>query len=151
MKVFHRIATAGVMMALAAPVFAAECGVEIDVHDALEFSAANVDVPSSCETFTVTLKHTGKLPKAAMGHNWVLSKAADMQAIANDGIAAGLDNNYLKLDDARVIAHTKIIGGGETDSVSFAPGKLTAGEAYEFFCSFPGHSAVMKGTVTLTP
>jgi azurin len=24
-----------------------------------------------------------------MGHNWVLSKTADLQAVANDGIAAG--------------------------------------------------------------
>jgi azurin len=51
--------------------------------------------------------------------------------------------------DARVIAHTKVIGGGETDSVTFSTAALKAGEAYSYFCSFPGHSALMKGTLTL--
>jgi azurin len=27
--------------------------------------------------------------------------------------------------------------------------KLAAGEKYGFFCSFPGHISMMKGTVTL--
>jgi azurin len=41
------------------------------------------------------LKHIGKLPKAAIGHNWVLTKAADAQAVAADGVAAGLPGNYV--------------------------------------------------------
>ena len=47
--------------------------------------------------------------------------------------------------DARVIAHTKIIGGGQTTSVTFPTSKLKKGEAYTFFCSFPGHWSIMKG------
>jgi azurin len=97
----------------------------------------------------VELKHPGSLPKNVMGHNWVLSKEADMQPIATDGLSAGIDKNYLKEGDARVIAHTKIIGANETDSVTFDVSKLAAGEKYGFFCSFPGHISMMKGTVTL--
>ena len=85
-----------------------------------------------------------------MGHNWVLTKTADVQAAATDGIPAGLGNDYVKGGDARVIAYTKIVGGGETDSVSFAVDKLKAGESYTFFCSFPGHSSIMKGSLQLT-
>ena len=92
----------------------------------------------------------GKLPKAAMGHNWVLSKASDAQGVAADGIPAGLDKAYVKPGDARVIAHTKVIGGGETDSVSFDVSKLKAGDSYAWFCSFPGHASIMKGTLTLS-
>jgi azurin len=44
-----------------------------------------------------------------------------------------------------VIANTKVIGGGQTTSVKFATSALKAGESYTFFCSFPGHSAIMKG------
>ena len=135
--------------ALAGPVLAAECAVEVEGNDAMQFNKKSIDVPQSCKQFTVKLKHTGKLPKAAMGHNWVLSKTSDVQGAATDGIQAGLDKNYVKTGDARVIAFTKIIGGGETDSVSFAPGKLKAGESYTFFCSFPGHSSIMKGTLQL--
>ena len=66
-----------------------------------------------------------------------------------DAIAAGLDNHYIKPEDERVIAFTNIIGGGEKTSVTFSVDKLKAGEDYTFFCSFPGHIALMKGTVSL--
>ena len=104
---------------------------------------------SDFKTFTVNLAHTGQMPKNVMGHNWVLSTSADMQAVLADGTAAGLDNNYLKPADARVIAHTKVIGGGEKDSVAVDVSKLKAGEQYMFYCSFPGHAAIMKGSVEL--
>jgi azurin len=68
-----------------------------------------------------------------------------MQAVANDGVKAGLDKNYLTPDDKRVIAHTKIIGGGQTTSVKFPMSALKKGENYSFVCTFPGHSALMKG------
>jgi azurin len=72
-----------------------------------------------------------------------------MAGIATDGMAAGIDKSYLKEGDTRVIAHTKIIGAGEKDSVTFDVSKLTAGESYQFFCSFPGHNSMMKGAVVL--
>ncbi|MNP11631.1 Azurin [compost metagenome] len=84
-----------------------------------------------------------------MGHNLVISKEADMQPIATDGLGAGIEKSYLKEGDARVIAHTKIIGAGEKDSVTFDVAKLAEGEKYGFFCSFPGHISMMKGTVTV--
>lgn len=39
--------------------------------------------------------------------------------------------------------------GGEKDSASFEVSKLKAGEQYMFYCSFPGHAAIMKGSVEL--
>jgi len=84
-----------------------------------------------------------------MGHNWVLTSAANMQPVATDGMAAGIDKDYLKPGDDRIIAHTKIIGAGEKDSVTFDVSKLAAGTDYAFFCSFPGHISMMKGTVTV--
>jgi azurin len=128
---------------------AAECKVTVDSTDQMSFDTKDISIDKSCKTFTVELKHSGSLPKNVMGHNWVLSKTADMQPIATDGLAAGIDKNYLKEGDARIIAHTKIIGAGETDSVTFDVSKLAAGESYGFFCSFPGHISMMKGTVTL--
>ena len=101
-------------------------------------------IDKSCKTFTVELTHSGSLPKNVMGHNWVLTSAADTQAVATDGMAAGLDKNYLKDGDERIIAHTKVIGAGEKDAVSFDVSKLKAGTDYAFFCSFPGHISMMK-------
>lgn len=138
-----------ILTGLTGQVLAADCSVEIAGNDAMQFDKASITVPQSCKQFTVKLKHSGKLPKNAMGHNWVLSKTSDMQGVASDGIAAGLDKSYVKAGDTRVIAHTKVIGGGESDTISFAPSKLKAGESYTYFCSFPGHSAIMKGVLQL--
>ncbi len=128
---------------------AATCSIDIESNDAMKFSVSEVNVGKSCKEFTVNLKHVGKLPKSAMGHNWVLTRTADMQAVATDGIAAGLANDYIKKGDTRVIAHTKVVGPGESTSVKFPVSALKAGESYTFFCSFAGHSGVMKGAVKL--
>lgn len=129
--------------------FAANCAVEIEANDAMKFNKTEVTVDSSCKKVTLTLKHTGKLPANAMGHNWVMTSSADVTNVANAGIAAGLNNNYLPAGDSRVIAATKIIGGGQSDTIEIDTSKLTKGGDYAFFCSFPGHWAIMKGKVTV--
>ncbi|TWI07219.1 azurin [Aerolutibacter ruishenii] len=125
------------------------CTATIDANDAMRYNVASLDIPRTCQTFTVTLKHVGKMPKAAMGHNIVIAKSSDMAGIDADGIKAGVANDYLKANDARVIAHSKLIGGGESTTVKIPVAKLAAGGPYSFFCSFPGHSTLMKGTINL--
>jgi azurin len=128
---------------------AAECSVDVDSTDQMTFTTKAIEIDKSCKQFTVNLKHSGSLPKAVMGHNLVISKYDDMSRIATDGMSVGIDKSYLKDGDDRVIAHTKVIGAGETDSVTFDVSKLDPAEKYGFFCSFPGHIGMMKGTVTL--
>ena len=130
---------------LASPWALASCEFSIEVGDSLKFSVSEIIASKDCESITISLAHSGKLPSNAMGHNWVLSKNADFQAIAAASQSAGLDNNYVPPGDDRVIAATKIIGGGESDSITFPAVDLNE-ESYTFFCSFPGHWAVMKGT-----
>lgn len=137
-------------LVVAAPSWAASsCSTTVEGNDAMRFNTASIEVPKTCKQFTVTLKHTGTLPKAAMGHNWVLTGAADQAGVLTDGSAAGLASNYVKPNDSRVIAHTKIIGGGESDATTFKVAALKPGQPYVFFCSFPGHAALMKGTLSL--
>ncbi|HEY6611980.1 MAG TPA: azurin [Pseudomonas sp.] len=146
---FRKLAALSLLGLFSAPLWAAECSVDVQAADQLQFSTNAIGVDKSCKTFTVNLAHTGQMAKNVMGHNWVLSSAADMDGVVAEGIAAGLDNNYLKPDDTRVIAHTKVVGGGESDSVEIDVAKLKAGEQYMFYCSFPGHASVMKGTFEL--
>ncbi len=127
----------------------ATCEFDIVVQDNMLFSTNQIEAESSCESITVNIQHVGSMPRAAMGHNWVLVETKDMEAIANDGMAAGLDNDYIKPDDSRVIAHTKIVGGGESDSISFSPSGMSPDGDYSFFCSFPGHWYAMKGSFLL--
>ena len=108
-----------------------------------------IEVSAQCKTFTVTLKHLGKLSKDVMGHNWVLTTKANERAAAMDGMAAGRRNQYVKPNDDRVIAATDLIGGGESTSVTFDVSRLSKDEDYAFFCSFPGHVAIMRGTLKL--
>ena len=126
------------------------CATTIDGNDAMQFDVSSISVPASCAQFTINLTHSGQMPAAAMGHNVVISAMSDMPSIASEGIGAGLANNYVKADDARIIAHTKVIGAGETTSVTFDTSKIKGAGPYEFFCSFPGHSTMMKGTISVS-
>ncbi|TWH76026.1 azurin [Azomonas agilis] len=121
------------------------CSTDIRGTDQMMFDKDEIIVPASCKHFTITLKHPGTLPKEVMGHNWVLSETRNMQAILADGIAAGLEQGYLKSNDPRVIAYTRLLGGGEEDSVTLDTATLNADGDYQFFCSFPAHSVLMKG------
>ena len=146
---FAKLVAVSLLTLASSQLMAAECKVTVDSTDQMSFNTKAIEIDKSCKTFTVELTHSGSLPKNVMGHNLVISTEADMQPIATDGLAAGIDKNYLKDGDTRVIAHTKIIGAGEKDAVTFDVSKLKADEKYGFFCSFPGHISMMKGTVTL--
>lgn len=127
----------------------ADCATEIEGTDAMQYNVGSIVVPASCTEFKITLKHVGQSPVTAMGHNVVIAKAADMQGIDADGIAAGAAAAYVKPGDTRVIAHTGLVGGGQSTSVSFPVSSIQGDGPYAFFCSFPGHSAVMKGTISV--
>lgn len=125
-----------------------ECALEINSDDAMKFDKQELAIKSSCAEVALTLNHTGRTPKAAMGHNLVIAAAADKSAIVADGANAKLENDYLQPNDKRVIAATKMLGGGESDTIVFKTDKLKNGD-FEFFCTFPGHVALMTGKVKL--
>ena len=62
------------------------------------------------------------------------------------GYDAEKEKEYIPDGGNQVIVHTKLIGGGESDTITFdAPEKGT----YEFICSFPGHYMSMKGKLII--
>ncbi len=117
-----------------------EAVVAIEGDDAMKYNKNKIVVKAG-QTVKLTLKHVGKMPKSAMGHNFVLlKKGTDMAKFASAAMKAK-DKDYIPGED-QIIAHTKLLGGGEEDTITFeAPEK---GE-YDFLCSFPGHYAMMKG------
>lgn len=116
--------------------------VKITANDAMSYSTRKIEVPAGTKV-ELTLTHTGKLPKAGMGHNVVILKqGTNKKAFANMAMAAS-KTDYIppKMKDA-IIAHTKLLGGGESDTITFdapAPGE------YDYLCSFPGHYVAMSG------
>lgn len=128
---------------------AGECATVVESNDAMQYNVKELNVKASCKEFTVTLKHTGSAKKAAMGHNIVIAKTADVSEILKGANEAGADKDYLQADDPRILAHSGMIGGGEETTLKLDTSKLSKDGDYEFFCSFPGHEGVMKGSVKL--
>jgi len=141
-----KLAAAGVLLLAGALAHADPCKIELTSNDQTQFNVRELVVPTDCAEVEVTLRHSGKLPARSMGHDWVLAKDSDMSAIVTAGLAAGPARGYLPEHDARIIAATPIVGGGESATVKFATSLLQAGARYAFFCTSPGHSTVMRGT-----
>lgn len=148
----------GLLMALLACAYSVsmgtECSFDLKGTDAMTYTDASgapvpqINVPASCSEFTINLTHSGKMPKAAMGHNVVIAKEGDVKEIAKAGVKAGVAKGYLAENDARVVAATKLIGGGEKDSVKVPVAKIKGG-GYDFFCSYPGHEMKMRGKLVV--
>lgn len=141
-----KLLLATIFGSMSAFAYSAECTVDLSGNDQMKYDLSEITISKSCKEFTINLKHSGALPITAMGHNVVISKATDKLGVATDGIAAK-DNNYVKVDDARVLAASKVVGGGESTSVTFSTADFAVGGDYDFFCTFPGHVALMTGKV----
>ena len=129
---------------------APNCTVKLTGNDAMQYDLKTATVSASCASINIQFTHTGKLPVAAMGHNVVISASKDVAALSAAAMKAGAAAGYLPKADARVIAATAMVGGGAKTSARFAGNRLTAGGDYSFFCSFPGHSGIMKGKLVVT-
>ena len=127
------------------PATVVDCATTIEGNDAMQYNADSITIPATCTQFTINLQHAGAMAVNVMGHNVVVAKEADMAGIAADGMAVAPE--HVKPDDARIIAHTKMLGGGETASVTFDVAKVKDGGPFKFFCSFPGHMALMQGSL----
>lgn len=134
---------------LALPAFAEEKKLEITGNDQMQFNTKALEATAG-DKVTLTLKHTGKLPKQAMGHNVVILKAGTKVPDFSMKAMKATTTEYIPEDEeskAAIVAHTKLIGGGEEDSVTFtAPAE--PGD-YPFICTFPGHFALMQGVLTV--
>ena len=108
--------------------------------DQMQFDKKLISVKAG-KKVTLELRHSGKLAATIMGHNFVLLKqGTSVSEFASQAIGAQA-TGYVPQSD-QVIAHTKVIGGGESTTITFdAPPVGT----YDFLCSFPGHSVLMQG------
>jgi azurin len=139
------IGIAAALLLSTAVAHADPCKMSIESNDIMRYNLQEMVVPASCSEVEVSLRHSGRLAANVMGHDWVLTRESDMSAIVNAGMAAGFKRGFLPENDKRIIAATKVVGGGETATVRFSTSALQAGIRYVFFCTSPGHSSVMHG------
>jgi azurin len=99
---------------------------------------------SAGQQVTVNFKNNS----AVQQHNWVLVNGgeAEAQAIADAGLTAGLESQYLPADKANVLANTEVLDGGESGTASFT---APAAGSYLYICTVPGHYPLMQGTLTV--
>jgi azurin len=129
---------------------APNCTLKLKGNDQMQYDLKTATVSASCPTISIELTHTGKLPAQVMGHNVVISASKDLPGITADGMKAGAAAGYVAKGDVRVLAATPVAGGGATVRAKLAGKRLKAGGDYSFYCSFPGHAAIMKGKLVVT-
>ena len=145
-----KAALAMIILSYSNHLFAESCEIMIEGNDVLQFNLSEIVFNANCPEVTINLKHTGQLAANIMGHNWVLTRSNDFMAVAQAGGVAGPASNYVPLGDPRVIAASSMIGGGEETSVTFSTESLDSDGDYTFFCSFPGHYAIMQGSFKIS-
>lgn len=122
--------------------------IKIDGMDDMKYDRTLFKVKVG-KKITLTMKNIGKQPKAAMAHNVViLQQGTDVNAFGAAAIPAAATDHIPPSMASDVIAHTKLLGPGESDTITFT---LTDPGVYDFICSFPGHFGTMKGKIVAVP
>ncbi len=122
---------------------------EVTGDDEMKFNVEKLEAQAR-QSIELTFKNVGTMPKQSMGHNWsLLVKDANAQELLEAGFASASNDYVASKDEDQVIARTKILGPGETETITFtapaSPG------SYEYICTFPGHfMGGMKGTLQIT-
>ena len=124
--------------------------VAVNADDKMRFDLTAFEAAPG-QKIIVTLKNVGTTPKFSMGHNFVLlDRTVNIGNVQTflDKASTEAAHDYVPPGAKEVLAHTKLLGPSETDTVTFnAP--FVPGE-YLYLCSFPGHySQGTKGFMTV--
>jgi len=109
------------------------------VGETMAYDQTSLNVKAGSQV-TLTFKN----PSTTQKHNWALVKPGKENDVALAGIQAGEAKNFIPEGNPDMIAHTKLVPPGGSDTVVFtapAPGD------YPYECTFPGHNAMMKGVL----
>ena len=121
--------------------------IEISATDQMKYDVTDIDAKVG-QPVTITLTNSGSLPKAAMAHDLVILRLGTDAAAYVKAASTHAAEDYLPPEMAdRVYRATKLLGPGESDTITFTP---KAAGTYEYVCTFPAHYAAgMHGTITV--
>lgn len=118
---------------------------EIESTDQMQYSTN--ELKAGVGTIKLTLQHTGTMDKTVMGHNLIILKpGTDIAAFTQKAALAKATDYIPESEKGNIIAHTRLLGGGESDTIEFS---ISEPGTYDFLCSFPGHAALMKGKLVV--
>src|SRR6187401_3607371 len=120
---------------------------ELEANDQMKFNHSELRAVAG-KPIKLTLKNVGKNPKDAMGHNCIILKqGTDMNAFAQKAMTEKATDYIPSSEKGSIIAHTKLVGPGEEDTVEFT---INEKGTYDFMCSFPAHAgAQMRGKLII--
>jgi azurin len=122
----------------------------VQADDKMKFDVTAFDATPG-QKIAITLKNTGTTPKLSMGHNLVvLDRRVNEQNVMKwlDGASTEASHDYVPPASKDVLAHTKLLGPGETDTITFNAPQIPG--SYLYLCSFPGHyTQGTKGIMTV--
>jgi azurin len=122
--------------------------IEIGGDDNMRFDVTEFTVEAG-QHVTIVFNNVGTMPKESMGHNLVvLQMGVDKMDFAN-AAQRHVRNEYIPPErEDEVIAATRLLGPGESDTITFIAPDETGD--YDYICSFPGHTpAGMVGIMTV--
>ncbi|HEY4935740.1 MAG TPA: plastocyanin/azurin family copper-binding protein [Puia sp.] len=94
---------------------------------------------------SLIFKNTGAKSAASMTHNVVILKSGiDIADFADIARNAKTEQYVPSSLDSLIIAHTRLVNGGDSDQVEFI---IPKPGVYDFICSFPGHWGTMQGKI----
>lgn len=121
--------------------------IELEAHDNMTFTGGDLFKVKAGEEITLTLKNVGQLPKESMGHNLViLTPGTDHAEFGGEAFKAKAEDYIPATFASSIVAHTKLLGPGESDTIKF---KFDTPGVYTYVCSFPGHWGTMHGTIVV--
>tara|TARA_B100000963_G_scaffold184843_1_gene160668 strand:+ start:2552 stop:3025 length:474 start_codon:yes stop_codon:yes gene_type:complete len=116
----------------------------INSYDNMFFDKKELNIKAN-EEINLILNHNGKMKKEIMGHNFViLKKDIDVDNFARKAFMSKKTDYIPKTNET--IAYTKLIGGGQSDTITFT---IKETGKYNYICSFPGHYQVMNGILNV--
>ncbi len=108
----------------------------------MAFEPKRLSAPAGAE---ITLVLQNKAVAEGMIHNAVIIQAGKQTEVAENGLAAGPEKEYVGVSDY-IIAATPLAKPGETVEITFtAPSEPGT---YQYICTYPGHLA-MKGILMI--
>jgi azurin len=118
--------------------------IDLTGNDELKYDKTLFKVKAG-QKITLSFKNVGTQPAAAMSHNVViLQQGTDVQKFGEAAVPAAATAHIPESMKDDVIAHTKLLGPGESDEITFT---LTDAGVYDFICTFPGHFGTMHGKI----
>jgi azurin len=118
--------------------------VQLKANDNMRFDRELFRIRAG-KKISLIFKNTGAKTAASMSHNVVILKnGVDIADFADIAHNAKTEQYVPSSLDSLIIAHTRLVSGGDSDQVEFI---IPKPGVYDFICSFPGHWGTMQGKI----